>query len=109
MRIEAVPFMTTDWETVPETEHRGEAGMAFWKTVEVGNVRVRLMRYSAGYRADHWCSRGHVLFVLAGELTTQLADGSLHRLGPGMSYQVASDVAPHRSRTETGATLFVVD
>jgi hypothetical protein len=109
MRIESVPFGTTDWSQVPETEHPGETGTAYWRTFEQGNIRVRMVRYSPGYLADHWCSRGHVLLVLTGELVTELADGSAHTLGPGMSYQVSSDVAPHRSRTELGATLFIVD
>jgi len=109
MRIESVPFGTTEWSQVPETEHPGETGMAYWRTFEQGNIRVRMVRYSPGYLADHWCSRGHVLLVLTGELITELQDGSVHRLGPGMSYQVADGAAPHRSRTDTGATLFIVD
>jgi hypothetical protein len=109
VRIEGVPFMTTDWATVPETEHPGETGTAWWRTLETGNIRVRMVRYSPGYLADHWCSRGHVLLVLEGELVTELADGSRHVLGPGTSYEVSSDVAPHRSRTDGGATLFIVD
>ncbi len=109
MIIDSVPFMTTDWTQVPETEHRGESGMAYWRTLEIGNIRVRMVRYSAGYRADHWCNRGHVLLVLSGELETELEDGSRHRLGPGMSYQVASGANAHRSHTTQGATLFIVD
>lgn len=109
MRIESVPFGTTDWSRVPETEHPGETGAAFWRTVEQGNIRVRMVRYTPGYVADHWCSRGHVLLVLSGELETELQDGSRHVLAAGQSYQVASDVAPHRSRTAGGATLFIVD
>ena len=109
MQIESVPFVTTDWAAVPETAHPGETGVAYWRTLEAGNIRVRMVRYSPGYRADHWCARGHVLLVLDGELTTELQDGTTHVLRAGMSYEVASDVAPHRSRTATGATLFIVD
>jgi len=109
MRIESVPFGTTDWSRLPETEHPGESGTAYWRTIEQGNIRVRMVRYSPGYLADHWCSRGHVLLVLTGELITELQDGSAHILRPGMSYHVSSDLVPHRSRTETGATLFIVD
>ncbi len=109
MHIESVPFTTTDWSAVPETAHPGETGVAYWRTLEAGNIRVRMVRYSPGYKADHWCARGHVLLVLDGELTTELQDGSTHVLRQGMSYEVASDVAPHRSHTETGATLFIVD
>src|SRR5512140_3408555 len=107
MRIESVPFMTTDWRTVPPTEHPGETGMALWRTIERGNIRVRMVEYSAGYQADHWCRRGHVLLVLTGELFTELDDGSSVTLRPGMSYQVADEAGAHRSRTSTGATLFI--
>jgi quercetin dioxygenase-like cupin family protein len=109
MRIEAVPFATVDWSRVPVTEHPGETGKALCRTIEVGNIRVRMVEYSPGYRADHWCSRGHVLLVLAGELTTELADGTTHVLTTGTSYHVAEDAAPHRSRTASGARLFIVD
>jgi hypothetical protein len=109
MDITAVPFITTDWTAVPEVAHEGDAGTAFWRTLEVGNIRVRMVRYSPGYVANHWCDRGHVLLVLSGELQTELADGSVHELRAGMSYQVASHTAPHRSRTARGATLFIVD
>ena len=109
MTIEDVPFTTTDWERVPATEHPGETGVARWRTVEAGNIRVRMVEYSPGYLADHWCERGHVLLVLEGELVTELADGREHVLRPGQSYQVAEGAAPHRSRTAGGAKLFIVD
>ena len=109
MRIEDVPFGTTDWADVSRTEHRGETGMAYWRTIETGNIRVRMVEYSPGYLADHWCSRGHVLLVLTGELVTELQDGRTVTLLPGHSYQVADNDMPHRSRTTTGATLFIVD
>lgn len=109
MRIEGVPFGTVDWSRVPVAEHPGETGRALWRTIEVGNIRVRMVEYSPGYRADHWCSRGHVLLVLEGELITELADGATHTLRAGTSYHVAEDAAPHRSFTPAGATLFIVD
>ena len=109
MRLEGIPFQTVDWSTVEATEHRGEAGLARWRTRHFGEVRVRVVEYSPGYRADHWCSKGHVLFVLEGELTTALADGRTVVLRPGMSYQVADGAEPHRSRTAGGAKLFIVD
>lgn len=109
MKIEGVPFGVTDWSTVPETTHPGSSGVALWRTIQAGNVRVRLVTYSPGYVADHWCQRGHILFVLEGALHTETQDGSSHVLTAGMSYQVADDVAPHRSSTESGARLFIVD
>lgn len=109
MRIEQVPFMTTDWNAIEPTEHPGATGLAVWRTIEQGNIRVRMVEYGEGYLADHWCSRGHVLLVLEGHLVTELQDGRSVTLGPGMSYQVADGATPHRSRTEKGARLFIVD
>ncbi len=109
MKIENVPFCTTDWSTVTPTVHPGKAGTAFWRTLEAGNLRVRMVEYSAGYLADHWCSRGHVLLVLEGELVTEIQGGGAVVLRPGQSYQVADGAAPHRSRTANGAKLFIVD
>ena len=110
MKFEAAPFSTTEWSTITPTEHQGEKGSAHWRTVETGNIRVRMVEYSPGYVADHWCARGHVLLVLEGELITELKDGRKFTLRPGYSYQVADDETnPHRSRTDKGAKLFIVD
>jgi hypothetical protein len=109
MKIENLPFVTTDWSKVSPTEHPGETGKAFWKTQQFREIRVRTIEYTPGYLADHWCTRGHVLLVIEGELFTELKDGRTFTLRPGMSYQVATDAEPHRSSTQTGAKLFVVD
>ncbi|PXV57122.1 hypothetical protein CLV62_1572 [Dysgonomonas alginatilytica] len=109
MKIEDVPFCKIDWSVVPTTTHKGIAGEAYWKTFEMGNIRVRMVEYSPGYLADHWCNRGHVLLVIKGILVTELSDGRKFTLNPGTSYQVADDIDPHRSYTENGATLFIVD
>lgn len=109
MNMQDIPFGTTDWMTVPCTEHKGTTGTAIWRTTNFGNIRVRLIEYSKGYEADHWCSKGHILLCLDGELETELEDGRKYLLKPGMSYQVADGAEPHRSRTVTGARLFVVD
>ena len=109
MHIAAIPFGTTDWSRIEPTEHAGEQGVARWRTQTFGDIRVRMVEYSPGYRADHWCIKGHILLCLEGELHTELADGRTFVLGPGMSYQVADNAEPHRSRTSTGAKLFIVD
>jgi quercetin dioxygenase-like cupin family protein len=109
MNILEVAFTTTDWASVPATMHPGEVGFASWRTFENGNIRVRVVEYSAGYVADHWCERGHVLLVLEGELETELRDGRTVTLSAGMSYQVASGASSHRSRSARGARLFIVD
>lgn len=109
MKINDIPFATTDWSQVERSEHKGERGVAHWRTRHFGGIRVRMVEYSPGYLADHWCTKGHVLLCLEGELHTELADGRTFVLRPGMSYQVADDAEPHRSSTALGAKLFVVD
>lgn len=109
MQMTDIPFGTTNWAEVAPTEHPGESGMATWRTQVFGAIRVRRVDYSPGYRADHWCAKGHILFCLEGELETELQDGRTFTLRPGMSYQVADNAEAHRSSTAIGARLFIVD
>lgn len=109
MNIDNLPFGTTDWSAVEPTVHPGETGQALWRTRQFGPIRVRMVEYSPGYLADHWCSKGHILLCLEGELLTELADGRRFLLTSGVSYQVADGAEPHRSSTATGARLFIVD
>ncbi len=109
MQIADIPFGVTEWENIPVTEHPGETGVAHWRTQQFGNIRVRMVEYSPNYLADHWCSKGHILFCVKGELRTELADGRSFLLKTGMSYQVADNAEAHRSSTSNGATLFIVD
>jgi hypothetical protein len=109
MKMSDIPFGTTDWSSIEPTLHRGDSGLATWRTRQFGDIRVRMVDYSAGYVADHWCQKGHILFCVDGELGTDLADGRSFTLTPGMSYQVADGAEAHRSRTDKGARLFIVD
>jgi len=109
MQISELPFGTTDWSSITPTEHPGERGVAHWRTRNFGSIRVRMVEYSPGYVADHWCVKGHILLCLEGELETRLADGRTFTLTPGVSYQVADNAEPHRSSTAVGARLFIVD
>jgi quercetin dioxygenase-like cupin family protein len=109
MELRDMPFGVTDWTSVPATEHPGETGVALWRTRTWGAIRIRMVEYSPGYLADHWCSKGHILFCLKGELRTELEDGRTFVLRPGASYMVADGAEPHRSSTSSGATLFIVD
>lgn len=109
MELKNIPFGVTDWSEVEPTAYKGDTGVAYWRTREFGHIRVRMVEYSAGYLADHWCKKGHILFCMEGELHTELEDGRTFTLKPGMSYQVADNAEPHRSSTTCGAKLFVVD
>ncbi|WP_137135240.1 DHCW motif cupin fold protein [Rhizobium sp. FKY42] len=109
MKMSNIPFGTTDWSQIERTEHFGETGRAYWRTQKFGDIRVRMVEYTPGYRADHWCEKGHILLCLEGEMVTELADGRVFTLKPGTSYQVADHAEPHRSYTKTGALLFIVD
>lgn len=109
MKIDDLPFRVTDWSAIEATTHAGEHGVALWRTQRFGELRVRMVEYSPGYVADHWCSKGHVLLCLEGELHTELADGRRFVLAPGMSYEVADQAEPHRSSSPAGAKLFIVD
>ena len=109
MQMTQIPFGTTDWASVRSERKAGETGWADWKVCQFGDIRVRMLEYSPGYKADHWCSKGHILLCLEGELHTELADGRTFVLKAGESYQVADGAEPHRSRTGVGARLFIVD
>lgn len=104
-----IPFSTTDWSSIQYTEHLGESGLAYWRTQNFGSIRVRMVDYTPGYLADHWCSKGHIILCIKGELHTELKDGRKFLLTAGMSYQVADNAEPHRSHTVVGATLFIID
>jgi len=109
MDMKNIPFGITDWMQIAPTEHKGETGIATWRTQQFDNIRVRMVEYSPGYLADHWCKKGHILLCLEGELHTELVDGRTFVLTPGVSYQVADEAEAHRSSTQTGAKLFIVD
>lgn len=109
MQLADIPFQTTDWAGIVPTEHPGTTGVAIWRTKIHGSIRVRMVEYSPGYQANHWCTKGHILLCLEGELRTELADGRILHLTPGMTYEVADGMEPHRSSTSTGAKLFIVD
>jgi quercetin dioxygenase-like cupin family protein len=109
MKMNNIPFGITDWDTIAVTEHPGTTGKALWRTQFFGEIRVRMVEYTPGYLADHWCEKGHILLCLEGRLETELADGRTFTLTPGVSYQVADNAEAHRSSTDIGAKLFIVD
>src|SRR5512138_196009 len=102
-------FQTINWETISSSEHKGETGAALWKTLQLRGLRIRLVEYSEGYLADHWCKKGHIVHCLEGEFTSELEDGSKFKLTPGMTYVVSDNLSSHRSATKDGVKLLIID
>ncbi|RYY46876.1 MAG: hypothetical protein EOO06_13545 [Chitinophagaceae bacterium] len=107
--MSAIPFQVIDWQTIDETEHKGETGSSTWKTISVDGLRVRLVTYSPGYLADHWCQKGHLVHCLEGSVETSLSSGEKHTLTKGMSYLVSDDLSSHQSSSDDGVSLLIVD
>lgn len=104
-----IPFQVIDWETVPMVEYAGETGTAYWQTVQFPGLRMRIVHYSAGYLADHWCRKGHIVHCLEGEFTSELDNGETFQLSEGMTYIVSDELSSHRSVSMTGVKLLIVD
>jgi hypothetical protein len=109
LQITAIPFSVTDWQQVEATEHPGTSGIATWQTIYLNDIRIRLVKYSADYEADHWCSKGHIIYCVEGSMLTELEDGRMIALSKGMMYTVGDHCEAHKSRSATGCTLFIVD
>ena len=104
-----IAYQTIDWNTIPKTEYKGEQGTAYWQTVQFPGLRIRIVEYSAGYIADHWCRKGHIVHCLEGEFVTELENGERHLLKQGMSYVVSDNLSSHRSTTKMRVKLMIVD
>lgn len=104
-----IPFHTIDWNLIPKTEHQGKTGTAFWQTLQFEGLRVRLVEYSAGYLADHWCKKGHLVHCLEGEFVSELEHGVSFTLTKGMTYLVSDDLSSHRSTSKEGVKLLIID
>jgi hypothetical protein len=104
-----IPFQTIDWSAIEKVEHKGEQGVAWWQTLQLGGLRIRIVEYSKGYLADHWCQRGHVVHCLEGEFITELSTGEKTKLSKGGTYVVSDELSSHRSVSEHGVKLLIVD
>ncbi len=109
MQIPQFPFEIIAWASIAKEEHKGETGTAHWQVMNVGNIRVRKLTYSPGYKADHWCKKGHIIHCLEGDMQTELNDGRIMPLKTGETYVVGDDCEAHRTATKNGCVLFVVD
>ncbi|HEY4149126.1 MAG TPA: DHCW motif cupin fold protein [Chitinophagaceae bacterium] len=104
-----IPFQTINWESIEKTEHKGETGSAWWRTIHQDGLRIRRVEYSPGYLADHWCQKGHIVHCLEGEFVSEMENGEVFTLSKGMSYVVSDGLSSHRSITKDGATLLIID
>ena len=102
-------FQTIDWNLIPSTEHKGSTGTAVWRTLQLEGLRIRRVDYSMGYLADHWCKKGHIVHCLEGEFISELDNGQKFRLSQGMTYIVSDDLSSHRSFSENGVKLLIID
>ena len=109
MADNGIPFHLVDWTNIEPTSHKGEMGIAFWKTLQLPGLRIRIVDYSEGYVADHWCQKGHIVHCLKGELITEHENGGKFVLKEGMTYVVSDNLSSHRSVTAHGVRLLIVD
>jgi hypothetical protein len=104
-----IPFQTIDWTIIPKSEHRGEAGTAYWQTIQFPGLRIRIVEYSKGYIADHWCQKGHIVHCLEGEFISELQNGKQYLMAKGDTYIVSDELSSHRSISEYGVKLMIID
>ena len=104
-----IPFTLVDWREIQVTEHPGITGTSWWKTLQYGDLRIRVVEYSANYLADHWCEKGHLVFCIEGEMIMELSTGEKYTMTKGMSYHVSDEMSSHRSFSEKGVKLWIVD
>ncbi len=104
-----IPFQTINWTLIPKIEYKGESGIAYWQTIQFNGLRIRMVEYSKGYLADHWCKKGHIVHCLEGEFVSELQHGELFTLKSGMTYVVSNELSSHRSKTENGVKLMIID
>lgn len=107
--INKIPFQTINWEEIEKIEHKGEAGTAFWQTLQFEGLRVRIIEYSEGYLADHWCQKGHIVHCLEGEFISELDNGEEFLLTKGMTYIVSDNLSSHCSISKKGVKLLIID
>jgi hypothetical protein len=106
---ENIPFQLIDWSSVPTERHEGQEGFALWQTIQFKGLRIRLVDYSPGYMADHWCTMGHFIFCLKGSFVSELNNGEQFSLSENMSYIVSDELSSHRSFTKAGVKLLIMD
>lgn len=104
-----IPFEKIDWDSIEKVEYKGETGKAYWQTIQFDGLRIRIVEYSNGYLADHWCQKGHIVHCLEGEFISELKTGEKIKLSKGETYVVSDELSSHRSFSADGVKLLIID
>jgi mannose-6-phosphate isomerase class I len=107
--MKKISFQIIDWNVLPESINPGETGRSISQIIEYPGLRIRIVEYSAGYLANHWCQKGHIVYCIEGEVINEQENGDQFILKQGMSYIVSDDMSSHRSRAENKVKLLIVD
>lgn len=105
----SIPFQTIPWQELEKQEQAGEKGTSISRNIEFRGLRIRMVDYSSGYLADHWCEKGHIVHCLEGEFNSELQGSETIRLTTGDTYVVSDGMSSHRSFSEHGAKLLIID
>ncbi len=110
MKLPDCAFTTVSLAAVDAKSEAGETGRSLSRSYEHAGMRLRLVEYGPNYLADHWCDRGHVFHLMAGEITLELKDGRSFALNAGDAF-IVSDFgdSPHRVRSQNGGSAFILD
>ena len=76
-----IEFQTINWSLIEATEHTGETGTSFWRTLQLPGIRLRMVEYSKGYLADHWPTR-----ICLGDQTDNLQFKKCLKRNPDILY-----------------------
>jgi len=104
-----IPFTLIDWSQISKAEKNGKSGNVAQQVAEYPGLKIRVVEYSSGYMADHWCQKGHIVHCLEGNFESEMESGEKFQLSKGMTYIVSDDMSSHRSNTESGTKLLIID
>lgn len=109
MDIKILENISINWELSQAEKSLGTSGFVFSKSVDLGTIRMRQLSFSENYEADHWCEKGHIIHVLAGELIIEYQDGSQVTIPTGQSLILGDSISLHKAKTESESTVLIID
>ena len=109
MIIENINPTLFNWENIVAEKCNGANGYAIIKTQILGTIKIRHVEYSSNYLADHWCNKGHIVFVICGQLIIEHNDNTELIINSGSTYVVGDNSNAHKAKSTDGATVLIVD